>query len=120
MPATLAQVRRLALGWPSVTEGISYGTVAFHAGKKFMLRLHEDGETLVIRYPRAQRVELIERHPDVFSVTDHYHRYDYVLLHLPAANEKLLAEMIEHAWRLCAPRRAIAACARPGRTNGRG
>jgi hypothetical protein len=36
---TWDDVRRLALALPKVVEGTSYGTAAFHVGKKFLLRL---------------------------------------------------------------------------------
>lgn len=74
-----------------------------------MFRLREDGETLAIAYPRDGRDKLIEQNPDIFSITDHYRNYDYVLLDLPAANERLLGEMIEGAWRQKALKKQVVA-----------
>ena len=46
---TLATVRRLALAFPGVEEGLSYGTPGFRVRGKFLARLWEDGQTLVVR-----------------------------------------------------------------------
>lgn len=46
---TFDDVRRLALALPRVVEGTSYGTAAFRVGKKFLLRLKEDGVTIAIK-----------------------------------------------------------------------
>ncbi len=42
-------VRRIALEFPGVEEGVSYGTAAFRVRGKFLSRLREDGETLVVK-----------------------------------------------------------------------
>jgi len=79
-----------------------------------MLRLREDGETLVVKFPLDQREAAIDRAPDVFSVTDHYQNYPVVLVNLLAVNPGTLAALIEGAWRMLASRKQIAAFAAPG------
>jgi hypothetical protein len=69
MAATIELVRSLALALPGVQEGICFGTPAFYVRRKLMLRLWEDGETLVVRFPKEKRAALIRGNPDVFSVT---------------------------------------------------
>jgi hypothetical protein len=107
--ATIELVRRLALALPGVQEGICFGTPAFYVRRKLMLRLWEDGETLVIRFPKEKRATLIEENPDVFSVTDHYRNYPAVLVNLLAVNRELLGRMIDGAWRLQASRKQVTA-----------
>ena len=107
MAATLATVRTLAFALPSVEEKECYGTPAFYVRKKLILRLWEDGETLVVAFPKTLRSELIDGQPDVFSVTDHYRNYDSVLLDLLAASETLLKHMIEGAWRMKATKKQV-------------
>lgn len=46
---TLATVRRLLLALPGVEEGSSYGAPGFRVRGKFLARLWEDGETLVVK-----------------------------------------------------------------------
>jgi hypothetical protein len=107
MGATIELVRRLALALPGVQEGVCHGTPAFYVRRKLMLRLWEDGETLVVRFPKEKRAALIEENPDVFSVTDHYRNYPAVLVNLLAVNRELLGRMIEGAWRLQASRKQV-------------
>ena len=109
MAATIEQVRKLALALPGVQEGVCHGTPAFYVRRKLMLRLWEDGETLVVRFPKEKRAALIEENPDVFSVTDHYCNYPAVLVNLLAVNRELLGRIIEGAWRLQALRKQVAA-----------
>jgi hypothetical protein len=46
---TRETVRRLALAFPGVEEGPSYGTPGFRVQGKFLARLWEDGEILVVK-----------------------------------------------------------------------
>ena len=55
MAATIELVRRMALALPGVQEGVCHGTPAFYVRRKLMLRLWEDGETLVVRFPKEKR-----------------------------------------------------------------
>lgn len=109
MAATIELVRSMALALPGVEEGVCHGTPAFYVRRKLMLRLWEDGEILVVRFPKEKRAALIDENPDVFSVTDHYLNYPAVLVNLLAVNRKLLVRMIEGAWRLQASRKQVAA-----------
>ncbi len=109
MPATLATVRRLALALPEVTEGVCFDTPTFHVRKKLMLRMWEDGETLVCKLPMATRDALIEASSDVFSFTEHYRNYPAVLISLTAVKETVLRDRIAIAWRCVAPAKLVAA-----------
>lgn len=109
MAVDIHNVRRIALALPGVEERLCHGTPAFYARGKMLLRLREDGETLAVAFPKDKREALIDAFPDVFSVTDHYLNYDYVLLDMIAARESIVAEMIDGAWRRKASKRAVAA-----------
>ena len=77
-------------------------------GRKFLSRLKEDGETLVLKIDPATRDALLERMPDAFFPTDHYRPHPYVLGNLLAANRSVLQPLIEQAWRMVASKRVIA------------
>jgi hypothetical protein len=109
MPANLTTIRRLALALPGVTEKLCHGTPTFYVGKKLMLRMWEDGETLVAKLPMAQRAQLLEADPDVFFTTDHYRTYPAVLINLLNVGEGVLRDRIVIAWRCVAPAKLIAA-----------
>ena len=102
-------VRRIALTLPGVEEGTSYGTPALKVKGKFMARLQEDGETLVLRMNIFERPYVLEAEPDVFFITDHYRDWPCVLLRLPAVTEPRLREAVVDAWRFVAPPKLVAA-----------
>ena len=45
---TFDDVRHIALAWPEVEDGTSYGTPALKVRKKMLVRLKEDGDSLVM------------------------------------------------------------------------
>lgn len=108
MAVSFAVVRKLALALPGVEERLCHATPAFYVRKKIFARLQEDGETLSLAHPKAQRDELLDRWPDIFSVTPHIQNYDYVMVSLHAANEPVMRERLAGAWRLKAPKQAVA------------
>lgn len=103
-----AAVRRCFVALPGVVEGTSYGTPAFRVGKKFLARLREDGEDLVVRVGFEERETLLDAAPQTFHVTDHYAGHPMVLVRLAAVKAADLARIAELAWRLEAPKRAVA------------
>jgi hypothetical protein len=102
-------VLQLAKGLPEVEEGTSYGTPALRVKGRFFARLWEDGETLVVKMNIFERQYLLEADPEAFFITDHYRDYPSVLVRLPAVQPAQLAERLEDAWRIAAPKRLVAA-----------
>jgi hypothetical protein len=94
---------------PETAEGPCYGTPGFRARGKLFARLREDGESLVVRVDPSERDLLLEADPRCFYVTDHYRDYPWVLVRLPVVEADVLADMLERAWRLAAPRRLVEA-----------
>jgi hypothetical protein len=45
---TFDDIREMALAWPEVEDGTSYGTPALKVRKKMLVRIKEDGDSLVI------------------------------------------------------------------------
>ena len=104
---TLATVRRLALAFPGVEEGLSYGTPGFRVRGKFLARLWEDGETLVVKCGDDERDFRLKADPETFFITDHYRGYPTVLVRLACVTRTELQAVLEQAWRLNAPRRLV-------------
>ena len=46
---TFDDIRKLALGWSEVEDGTSYGTPALKVRNKLLVRLKEDGDSLVMQ-----------------------------------------------------------------------
>ena len=93
----LSTIRRVALSFPGVEEGTSYGTSAFKLGKKLLVRLHQDGRSLVLKVGDATRDHLLQADPDTFFITDHYRGYPYVLAHLDRLGVADLRKLFEKA-----------------------
>jgi hypothetical protein len=93
---------------PGVERGTSYGTPALRVRGKFLARLKEDAETLVLRTSFVVRDHLLRTAPDVFFITDHYRDYPSVLVHLKAADPSVIQQLLEDAWRTAAPKRVVA------------
>ena len=95
---------------PEVEEGTWFRTPCLRVRTKSFCRMKEDGETLVVRVVDLQDKEaLLRSDPAMFFTTPHYDGYAYVLVRLARADPAVLAELIEDAWRLSAPKRLIAA-----------
>ncbi len=109
MSLTFDDVRQIALALPGVEEGTSYGTPAFKVKGKFLSRLKEDGETLVVRIDMDEREVLMAANPEAFYITDHYRGYPAMLVRMAAVDAEELRELLEGAWRLVAPKRLVAA-----------
>lgn len=107
-PKHLQTVRRLALALPGVGEGPCYGTRGFRVRGKFLARLWEDGETLVVKCGDEERDFRMRAAPRTFFITDHYRGYPTVLVRLARVRLADLREVLEEAWRRNAPKRLVA------------
>ncbi len=107
-PVTFETVCEIAHAFPGVEEGTSYGTRALRVHGKFMVRLREDGETLVVKISEAEREFRLMVNPESFFITDHYRNYPAVLVRLARIDPDDLSDVIEQSWRWLAPRRLVA------------
>lgn len=108
MPFNTDAVRKIALSFPGVEEGTSYGTPAFRVAGKLLARLHQDGESVVVKVEFAAREVLMGAKPDTFYITDHYRCYPLMLVRMATVDPDDLRKLIEDAWRQSAPKRAAA------------
>ena len=110
MAMTYDDVRAFALALPGVAEGTSYGQASLKAHGKFLTRLKEDGDTLVL--PGVgfdERGMLIAAEPETFYLTDHYRNHPYVLVRLSRVEPGTVTRLLERHWRATAPRRLLKA-----------
>jgi hypothetical protein len=110
MGLTFDDVTHIAEELPGVEVGTSYGTPALRVGKKLMCRLWEDGEVLVLKpVEDMEQRFLMESRPQVFFKTPHYEGYDAILIHLSAADEDTLRDMLPQCWRRLASKTLLKA-----------
>jgi hypothetical protein len=106
---TWDDVVAIGLRFPGVEVGTSYGTPALRVRGKGMCRLRTDPDALVLRVSDlGEREALLQGQPDAFFSTPHYDGYPYVLVRLEAVDPTELAELLEEAWRIRAPKRLVA------------
>jgi hypothetical protein len=105
---TFEEVRQFARTLPGIEEGTSYGTPAFRVRGRFLGRLHDDDERLVLKIDLAEREALLQMQPSTFTVTPHYEPYPLVLIRLETVDPLELRELITEAWRREAPKRLVA------------
>src|SRR5580692_9649181 len=96
---TFEDVRKIALKFPHVEDGRSYGTAALKVKKKFFVRLKEDGDSLVIGMPFEQREALMAEDPATYYITDHYLKYGYGAVRLWKVSEEALRDLLKGAYR---------------------
>jgi hypothetical protein len=105
---TFEDVRRFARSLPGIEEGTSYGTPALRVRGRFLCRLHDDGERLVLKIDLAEREALLQMQPSTFTVTPHYEPHPLVLIRLETVDPQELRELVTEAWRGEAPKRLVA------------
>jgi hypothetical protein len=106
-PMTFEQVRALALALPKVADATSYGTPAFKVAGKLIARLHQDGESLVVKIDPGERAMRMKVDPETFYITDHYLNYPWILVRIARVDPDDLRDLLEEAWRLTAPARLV-------------
>jgi hypothetical protein len=105
---TFDDVRKIALEWPEVDDGTSYGTPALKVRKQLLVRLKEDGDSLVMPgVPSEERDMLVATQPEIFYFTDHYREYPMVLIRLSKAKRATVESLLRRKWRALASKAAF-------------
>ena len=104
---TYDDIVKIGLALPGVAESTSYGTPALKVKGKSMVRLKEDGTSLVIGVSFLVRDHLMQTAPSVFYITDHYRGYPAVLVRIAKVDRALITQLLEDAWRASAPRTLV-------------
>ena len=107
---TWDDVVAIGLRLPEVEVSTWFGTPSLKVRGKSMCRLRTDPDALVLRViDLGEREALLQGQPDAFFSTPHYDGYPYVLVRLEAVDPVELAELVEDAWRIRAPKRLVKA-----------
>jgi hypothetical protein len=107
---TLEEMREIALGFPGVTEGTSYGKPAFLLNKKFFTRLRREDDSLVLlEVSFDEREMLMDAEPQTFHFTAHYKDSPTVLARRETLDAGSFRNFLERRWRKLAPKRTVRA-----------
>jgi hypothetical protein len=98
-------IRNIMSSFPQTEESTSYGTPAYKVNKKLLLRLKEDGKTLVLH--SDDRDIFLKDDDSVFFVTEHYANYPYVLVRLDKIRKDKLRAAIIQSWKELAPQKLL-------------
>ena len=102
-------VREIALGFPEVEEDTSGRTAYRVRGKLFAWEARDrDGAGLAVRVDRDEKQLILESNPDLYFSSPHYQGYPGVQVRLERIEPDELAERLEDAWLLQAPKRLAA------------
>ncbi len=107
---TCEEAHALILGFPGVTEGTAWNHPAYRVAGKFLTRLREEDDSLVLLgIGFDEREMLMEADPTVFHLTDHYRNHPCVLARIGPLDAAALKAMIERRWRAQAPKAMVKA-----------
>lgn len=107
---TWADVVEIGSRFPGLEQSTSYGTPSLKVRGKFVCRMRTNPDALVMRViDLGETQALLQGDPETFFSTPHYDGYPAVLIRLERVDAEELAELIEDAWRLQAPKRLVAA-----------
>lgn len=112
---TYDSVREMARTLADVEESTSYGTPALKVKGELMVRLREDGDSLVVRTDFEERQELLAADPDTYYITDHYTNYPWVLVRLSRVHPDALRDLLGGAWRRAAAGKRSVSRRRPAK-----
>lgn len=93
-------VREIALELPGAEDGISYGAPALKVKGKLFIRWREDLNAIVLKTTFEEREAMMAEQPDVYFITDHYLKYEWVLVSLEHVAADALPDLVKHAFDL--------------------
>ena len=107
---TYEEFRTIAMAFPGVEEGASYGAPAFVVRGKFLTRLRDEDDSLVLlEVGFDERDLLMEAEPETFHITQHYRNYPSVLARLANIHPGTLQGLLERRWRKVALKSVVKA-----------
>lgn len=107
---TYEDFRAIALSFPGVEEGTSYGMPSFLVRGKFLTRLRDEDASLVLtEVGFDERDLLMEAEPETFHITEHYRGYPSVLARLASIDPGTLRSLLERRWRKVALKSVVKA-----------
>lgn len=107
--STEDDVRELALALPATIEKPSYGTPGFRVRDKLFARIWDGEDDVLVVWTGSldEKEGLLAAEPGTFFTTAHYDGHPHVLVRLAAVDREELADLLEDAWRVRAPKRLV-------------
>jgi hypothetical protein len=106
---TPAQLRRSALALPEAEEIETWGEATFRVRRKIFCIMGSDGVRASVKATVEQQSELMAEQPELYGGAPYVGRHGWVVFHVAAADADEVAELLEEAWRLTAPKALVRA-----------
>ena len=101
---SLPAIRRALSAIPGLEEGTSYRTPAWRWKKKLLVRIHQDGVSIVLWIGNETRDHLLQADPKTFFATDHYRGTPAVQARLDCLSAADLGKLARRAIENASPR----------------
>jgi len=99
--------RRLALSFPETAEKETWGHPTFRVRDKMFMGMNVEGTSATVKATREAQAALVGS--ETFSVPAYVGHHGWVAIELARVDDEELAELIEEAWRMTAPKRVVKA-----------
>jgi len=107
---TVEDVRRVARALPRTSEHLIRDYVKFRIGSIVYLSVSPDETLMGFGFPREERASLVAARPDTFQLPRPSDmRYQWVVARTAALDEDEMHELVVDAWRMCVPKKVVAA-----------
>ena len=103
----LAQVRRMALALPDVSESPHFASISFRVGGKIIATAPPTGDHLHVFIDEEQRAQALALEPTFLSKLWWGKRVFGLRVELPEAKPSVVASLLEQAWVRRAPKALI-------------
>jgi hypothetical protein len=96
MPITRNEGWKIALSLPGASETLWFNKPAVFIHGQFLTKVHDKEEAMVLRVGSMEmRDMMLQAEPELFTITDHYRNFPFVLARLSALDKKSLKQMLE-------------------------
>jgi hypothetical protein len=103
--------RRLALSFPEAEERETWGHPTFRVRDRMFMALAADGRSASVKAMREAQAALVGSEPETFSIPAYVGVHGWVGVALERVDSDEMAELVEDAWRMTAPKRVVRAFA---------
>ena len=101
--------RKLALGFPETEERETWGHPTFRVRDKMFMSMDSEGTSVTVKAPKEAQAALVGSEPGTVSVPAYVGQHGWVAVRLDRVDPEELAELIDEAWRMTAPKRLVKA-----------
>jgi hypothetical protein len=105
----VATLRRFALALPGAEERETWETATFRVRGRIFMMFSEQERHAWVKSIRDEQQALVAQDPDAFFVPPYVGPSGWVGVVISKADADELRELVMEAWRLTAPKRAVAA-----------